>query len=125
MNNHSSFVIKVKMVLMTSIIVIFVNNHEIQSIGSTIVQISIFLRTPNAFLENIQISSLGRLLRLTSTNIPSLLLTRARAPILHVINVVILAIFGLMNVSNVISVFTLGVFKKMIGVFRLHSPCEL
>jgi hypothetical protein len=44
-----------------------------------------------AFLGNIQISSLGGLQCLTCTNIPSLLLTRARAPILHVINVVILA----------------------------------
>jgi len=123
MNNHSYSVIKVKKILIMSIIVIFVKKHEIQNIGSTIVRISIFLHTLNAFLEKIQISSLGRLLCLTSTNIPSLLLTSARASILYVINVVNLVMVGLLNVPNVISIFTLC--AKHDWCFSPHSLCQL
>ena len=53
MNNRSHCVIKLKMIMKMRTIVIFVNNHEIQIIGSTIVQLSIFLLIPSAFLGNI------------------------------------------------------------------------
>ena len=99
---------KLKIILKMSIIVVFVKNHEIQIISPTTVHILNFQLIPIAFLRNIHLSSLGGLISLTRMNIALLLLTRARVSILHVINVVILAVVGLLNLSNVILIFTLG-----------------
>jgi hypothetical protein len=109
-NNRLHSVIRMKMILVVNIIVIFVKKSEIQNTGSTIVQTLVFLLIPIAFLGDFLVSSLGGLTHLTCTNIPSLWLTRARESIFRVIDVVVLAMTLLLNVSIVISIFIGGAF---------------
>lgn len=83
------FVILLKIV-QKNIIEIFVRKNEVLNIGFTIVKSAVIPFIPNAFWESKQIpdfktgqiSSLGRLTRPTSTNIPSLLFITLSA-ILH------------------------------------------
>jgi hypothetical protein len=108
-----------------NIFVIFVKKSGIQSTGSIIVQTSIFLLIPIAFLEYVHISSLRGM------NIPSIWLTRARTPIVYVMNVVVFAMAWLINVSIVISIFTGGAFTRLqnkqdwqsLGGMNIPSSC--